>query len=210
MTLQASSTECGPEADGEASLVWQSPPTGGWGVPRLALERPPYDHAVVTPGRSSRPACSSSRSTEPRPDHGGRRSADQRLRSNGERLRAAERPRRRAATAAPRRRARTRGRRAGRRAPRRRPGLWSSAEVRTLRYVGSPYLPEGAALGVVEVNANLAARDAGAIRHAAPRRLRRRATAARRPLEERAREDKKRALETADASTISRAGGRSR
>ena len=39
-------------------------------------------------------------------------------------------------------------------------GSWSSAEVRTLRFVGSPYLPEGAALGVVEVKADLAARDA--------------------------------------------------
>ena len=37
---------------------------------------------------------------------------------------------------------------------------WSSAEARTLRYVGSPYLPEGATVSVVEVAPSLAAQDA--------------------------------------------------
>jgi hypothetical protein len=39
-------------ADGVPALVWQSPPHGGWGLPRLGEERPTFDHAVA--GRAGR------------------------------------------------------------------------------------------------------------------------------------------------------------
>ena len=145
-------------ADGRPALVWQAPPTGGWGLPRLALERPLYDDAVVTAAGGLDPDLLEP-STEPRPttelgaplvnDFG--RTVSGYVWLSG-------------LAAAPRRLSIDVGleREGGE------PidvlladgqGSWSSAEVRTLRYVGSPYLPEGATLGFVEVKADFAARD---------------------------------------------------
>ncbi len=147
------------EADGQRALVWQSPPTGGWGIPRLALELPLYDEALMTePGRFE--ATPLEPSTEPRPstesgaplvnDFGravsgyvwlsGLAAAPRRLRIDVGLEREGGEPMDVLLADGQ--------------------DSWSSPEVRTLRYVGSPYLPEGATLGVVEVKADLAARDA--------------------------------------------------
>lgn len=145
--------------DGQRALVWQSPPTGGWGIPRLALERPLYDDAMVTDaGRLE--ATLLEASTEPRPttesgaplvnDFGrtvsgyvwlsGLAAAPRRLRIDVGRERDGGEPMDVLLADGQ--------------------SSWSSVEVRTLRYVGSPFLPEGATLGVVEVKADVAARDA--------------------------------------------------
>jgi hypothetical protein len=147
-----------PEADGEASQVWQSPPTGGWGVPRLALERPPYDDAVLTPpGRLDPMILEPSTESRPTTEAGAALINDFGRTVSGYVLLSG-------LAAAPRRLRIDVGLERGGGEPldvllADGQASWSSAEVRTLRYVGSPYLPEGAALGLVEVNANLAARD---------------------------------------------------
>jgi hypothetical protein len=145
-------------ADGEASLVWQSPPTGGWGVPRLARERPSYDDAVLTTAGRLDPMLLVP-STEPRPttEAGAPLINDFGRTVSGYVLLSG-------LAAAPRwLRIDVGLERAG--------GepvdvfladgqnSWSSPEIRTLRYVGTPYLPEGAALGLVEVKAPIAERD---------------------------------------------------
>jgi hypothetical protein len=147
-----------PVADGRPALVWQSPPTGGWGVPRLAVERPLYDDAVSTAAGRLDPALLEP-STEPRPttEAGAPLVSDFGRAVSGYVLLSG-------LAAAPRRlRIDTGLERVGGE-----PmdvlladgqGSWSSAEVRTLRYVGSPYLPEGAALGLVEVKSDFAAHD---------------------------------------------------
>ena len=145
--------------DGEPALVWQSPPTGGWGVPRLGPERPRYDTVAIADRGGIEPPLRLP-FIEPRPttesgsplvnDFGrpvqgyvqlfGLAAAPRHLhldvgleRTGGESvdvLLASGQT------------------------------TWSSTEVRTLRYVGSPYLPEGATLGVTEVAPELAALDA--------------------------------------------------
>jgi hypothetical protein len=148
-----------PFADGEPALVWQSPPTGGWGIPRLAPERSPFDQVVVAEeGRLDAPVI------EPR--------AAPRLMTDGgpPLLNDFGRPVSgylllRGLQAAPRRLwinvgLETSGREgidvllpAGQ-------SSWSTAEVRTLRYVGSPYLPEGASFALIAVDEPFAALDA--------------------------------------------------
>jgi hypothetical protein len=146
-------------SDRSPALVWQSPPTGGWGVPRLGPRRPLYDDAVLG-AADQLEAEVLAPWTEPRPtteagapvvnDFG--RTVSGYVLLNG-------------LAAVPRH-------------LRIEVGLeriggesldvlladnqasWSSAEVRTLRYVGSPYLPEGATLGLVEVEPEIAALDA--------------------------------------------------
>jgi hypothetical protein len=146
-------------ADGAPALVWQSPPTGGWGIPRLAPDRSTFDDVVVAEEGRLEAALLEPR-TDPRPLNqrgaplindfgrpvsgyvvlGGLGAAPRRLRidvglesagGEGVDVLLAEGQ-----------------------------SEWSTAEVRTVRYVGSPYLPEGASLRMVAVDPAFAAQDA--------------------------------------------------
>jgi hypothetical protein len=148
-----------PLEDGEPALVWQSPPTGGWGVPRLAPERSTFDRVVVAEeGRLD--AAPLEPRTAPRPvtEDGSPLLSDFGRPVSGYLLFEG-------LAALPRR-------------LRIEVGLergggedidvlladgqsdWSTAEVRTLRFVGSPLLPEGAHLSVVGVDPAFAKQDA--------------------------------------------------
>jgi hypothetical protein len=145
-------------SDGTPAQVWQSPPTGGWGVPRLAPERQPYDDALLAAGLLATEVLEPS--TEPRPTT----EAGAPLVNDFERTVSGYVLLTGIATV-PRHLRLDVGleRGAGESLDvllADNQASWSSAEVMTLRYVGSPYLPEGATLGVVEVRPELAALDA--------------------------------------------------
>ena len=148
-----------PVADGEPALVWQSPPTGGWGRPRLTEPRAPFDDAVtrragrlepeiVTP-RPLAPALAEG-SGQPILDFGGPVSGYvllEGLAAAPRRLRielGIERPNEDAVDILL-----AEGQ-----------GAWSAAEVRTLRYVAAHGLPEAASLGLVAVGPEHAAEAA--------------------------------------------------
>jgi hypothetical protein len=148
-----------PVSDGLPALVWQSAPTGAWGLPRFAPERPLYDRAVVVADGHLAPELLEPR-TEPRPttEVGAPLVSDFGRAVTGYVLL-------RGLAATPRRLLIEVG--LDRVGSERFDVLladgqdtWSTAEVRRLRYVGAPYLPEGATLGVVEVGPALASLDA--------------------------------------------------
>ncbi|HVR28055.1 MAG TPA: hypothetical protein VMS86_00860 [Thermoanaerobaculia bacterium] len=146
-----------PFADGEPALVWQSPPHGGWGAPRLAPERATFDRAVAAHQGRLDPLVLEPRAGSPVAEGGAQGSSDFGREVTGYLLlRGLER--------APRRMRVEIGLgsaddetldvvlAAGQTA-------WSSAEVRTLRYVSAPDLPEGSP-SVIPVDSAFAAEDA--------------------------------------------------
>jgi hypothetical protein len=143
---------------GEPALVWQSPPTGGWGVPIVGPERPLYDDAVATAdGRLDPVLLEPQVAPRPPTEAGAPLVNDFGRTVQGYVVL-------RGLAASPRRLLIQVG-------LERQGGslldlvmadgqsTWSTTESRAVRYVGSPYLPDGAKLGMIEVTPALAARD---------------------------------------------------
>jgi hypothetical protein len=144
---------------GSPAQVWQSPPTGGWGLPRLAPQRPLYSETLLTEaGRLEAEVLMPSTTPRPTLEAGAPLVNDFGRAVSGYVLLSG-------VAAAPRRLYLEAGLERVGGEPldvllAEGQASWSSTEVKTLRYVGSPYLPEGAALSLVEVKPELAALDA--------------------------------------------------
>jgi hypothetical protein len=144
---------------GQPALVWQSPPTGGWGLPSVDPDRPLYQDAIATAaGRLDAAPLEPQVAPRPTTEAGAPLVNDFGKPVSGYVVL-------RGLAAAPRRLLIQIG-------LEREGGSivdvvmadgqtsWSTTEARPLRYVGSPYLPDGATLGVVEVTPALSTRDA--------------------------------------------------
>jgi hypothetical protein len=147
-------------ADGVPVQVWQSPPHGGWGIPRLAAPRPTFDEAVAAKagclevpvleapagapwlgeGGTSRDVADFGRPVSGYVVLRGLRDAPRRLRLEIGVDGAAEEAIDVLLAAGQ--------------------TTWSAPEARTLRYVAAPGLPEGGSIGVIPVHPDFAAADA--------------------------------------------------
>lgn len=148
--------------EGEPARVWQSPPTGGWGVPRLGSERPTFDAAVALTGGGLDPLLIEAREAGTRQaasDGAPRRTLDDFGRPVSGYLVL------RGLAAAPRRLRIEIGIEAHPTASvdvllAEGQNEWSASEARSLRYVEWPFPIEGASAGLLAVEPELAARDA--------------------------------------------------
>ena len=148
-----------PFADGEPARVWQSPPHGGWGVPRLGPERPTFDHAVAAhPGRLDAAVLEPRPEEPPNAEGGAQGDGDFGAPVAGFLLL-------RGLDAAPRRMRID----IGIHGPNEEvvdvllasgQTTWSTAEARTLRYAVTVGLPESASMGLLPVDPSVAAEDA--------------------------------------------------